>query len=237
MTRVKNRGRNGSSIKRNATTVNPPLTSLLGTIPQVQENDSITVLLNEVTVFAMPDSAGAGAFNLYGQSNPANSDSWNGYADNYKEYRTLSVEVEWIPIQMYDSSLEIEASYVDTPWYSFIDHTSTSHTGTSTLVATGFETLKLHPFNKGFKRFVRMDSIEECVFTPTSSPVNLYSANFVAEYTSTTSLPRAQPVGAAHIRRKVQFRARDHGVLLKKEKEIEDLKQKISNIKSSVTNQ
>lgn len=204
-----------------------------GSGARVHENDSVTVILNELTLFQFPDSDTPGTFVAYAPSDPSNSINWGSYADIYKEYRVLSMEAEWIPVyrnSVYPTTTTGSVGF-STNLHSVIDHTNDSLSALTVANAQGYETLKVHPANVSVKRMTKMMGIEETVFDETSGPVNRYSVCYVVDYVSSAAtLSAATAAATLYVRRKVQFRVREKGVLSAKDARIKELEGKLATV-------
>lgn len=201
----------------------------------VAENDLITVVMNEITLYQFPDTDGTGTFVHYAGSSPANSSSWNGYADVYKEYRTVSMEVSYVPAYAgaaHPSNTTGSIGFTDAN-YSVVDHTNDSLTSLTLTAAKGYETLEVRPCNMPYKRRAKMMGVEESVFTETASAANLYGIAIVQPYISNaTTLSTATVAFTVYVRRTVQFRVRDTGVLASKDAKIRELEEKLEQVVS-----
>lgn len=143
-----------------------------------QQNDTITTQINNQGVVA---SSAAGAvttvFDSYSQvSTPAD---WSQFANLYTEYRVLSMEIELIPWNKYNTPTTTPL----TPLYTVIDRANNTPLA-SYAGAMSYDSMQVHEPSTRLVRVVKMNSQEEAVWTPVgSSPatasrlyLKLYSA-------------------------------------------------------------
>jgi hypothetical protein len=144
-----------------------------------QNIQEITVVVHSSAdlTFSTSGSYYSAAFN----ATPSGAANWSNFAALWDEYRLLGFEVEFVPINQYQTT---SASYPS--GLVVVDHTDTTVLADAT-AACKYESVKLVSFRHRWKESWKMNGIEESVWVDTSSPATFGSIKIVSTSTFTSS--------------------------------------------------
>jgi len=155
-------------------------------------NERVVVLHELATV----TSSGAGVLNAVYGSNPSASSNWSSMASAFDEYRTLGMQIRYMPFNRYN---KVTTSCI--PLLAVLDYNDASSL-TSTTDATQYQSVLMKSLEDPHSMTIKMSELTAAAFTTTASPVNLF---YIKIYASGLSLSTGY--GYYLISRRVQFRS------------------------------
>jgi len=155
-------------------------------------NERVVVLHELVTL----TSSGAGVLNSVYGSRPDGSSNWASLASAFDEYRTLGMQMKFMPFNRYN---KVTTSCI--PLLAVLDYNDASSL-TSTTDATQYQSVMIKSLEDPHAMQIRMTELTAAAFTSTASPSNLF---YIKTYASGLSLSTGY--GYYLISRRVQFRS------------------------------
>jgi len=151
--------------------VNPPSTAITYNGPTrvpgaLEQRDMVTEPL--IYTVDLASTVIGEVLNVFGSS-PSSCTDWTSLASMYDEYRTLSIEVHYVPYDRYNRGTTVytTALVVCTDQDDIVPLTSY-------VAGLTYASSKLMSFDTPWKRVVKMSGIENAVWTTTAAPVNLF---------------------------------------------------------------
>ncbi len=143
-----------------------------------QQNDVYsTQLNNQGSIVTSASGVIATVFDAYAQlSTPSD---WTNLAGLYTEFRILSMEVEFVPWNTYNTPTTTALA----PIYSVEDRTSNLALS-SIAGAMQYDSMKVTMPSKRFVRTIKMNSTDEAVWTPVGSSPATASRMYIKLYSS-----------------------------------------------------
>ncbi len=140
------------------------------------DNDVFTEEINNAgTITSAVGGLVNTVFDWYAQASTPSA--WTNLAALYSEFRILSMELELVPWNTYNTS----TATVLTPLYTIVDRTGNSAVG-STIAAVSDTSCQIHLPSKRVRRIIKMNSIGEAQFTATSSPPATADRGYIKLY-------------------------------------------------------
>lgn len=144
----------------------------------MQFNDLVTIQLNVANAVS---SNGSGVINTVLDSNTQTqaSTDWSSFAAIYTEYRTLSMDSEFIPWNKYNLPTTTSAA----PVYSVVDRSDNSAL-TSLSITVNHDSVKGHEPSTRIRRIMKMNGTEEAIWTAVGSTNAANERMYVKLYSS-----------------------------------------------------
>lgn len=159
--------------------------------------DADTTLVTLSLVQAVNSSA-AGVINFTLQANPGSYVDWTSYNAVYREYRILASDFRWVPL--YDAN--VQATLQMAPLIHVVDRADPTALPSYAL-AWNNSSASVKKMSQPFKKIIKLEGIEDAVFSPTSVPVTVWTHKLYAD-----SLSNSLNYGRVFFRVLIQFRGR-----------------------------
>jgi len=197
---TKKKKNNRKSVKPGALTVASGATQYNGPtrIPGGSEQRDLAIAPLVFTT-ELISTGGNQILNVFGSSPSSATPDWTSLAALYDEYRTLSIEVHYIPYDRYNRG----TSVYTTSLAIVLDQDDIVPL-TSYANALTYGSAKLVSLDTPWKRVMKMSGIENSVWTTTVSPVNLFCVKVYSDGLSTVTT-----YGRIVMYYMVQFRGRN----------------------------
>jgi hypothetical protein len=159
-------------------------------LPWKQSLDLHTCLL---ALDVVSSTSVGGAIGAVFGSSPGTSSDWTAAAGLFREYRTLGIEVTYVPNTKYSTVSQ-------GVMYSVVDYQSSTALA-SYAAASANSSVGIHDTSGRFTVLARMHNVNDAQWSPTASPLSLYWIKLYAD-----TLAAATNYGRYLVRYLVQFR-------------------------------